>query len=76
MEAGMDRFDDHALELRCPDCRRAIFKTVAWLKLRRSLNCACCGTLIVIDQKNLLADVSKAEKAFVDLQKYFGGPNG
>lgn len=72
----MDRFDDNALELRCPDCGRAIVKTIGWLKLRRSLNCTWCGTLIAIDRQNLLADVAKAEQALADLGKYFGKPSG
>lgn len=72
----MDRFDDHALELRCPDCGRVISKTIGWLKLRHSLNCGWCGTLIAIDRQNLLGGVEKAEQALADLGKCFGKPSG
>jgi transcription elongation factor Elf1 len=72
----MERFDNHALELRCPDCERTISKTIGWLKLRRSLNCSWCGTLIAIDRNQFLQDVEKAEQALADLDKYFGKPSG
>lgn len=72
----MDRFDDHALELRCPDCGRTIPKSIGWLKLRRSLNCGWCGTLITIDHQSLLTDVAKAEQALANLGKHFGNPIG
>ncbi len=72
----MERFDGHAVELRCPDCGRAVSKTIGWLKLRRSFNCTWCGTLITIDRENFLADVAKAEQALVDLGKHFGKPSG
>lgn len=71
----MERFDSHPVELRCPDCGRWISKTIGWLKLRRSLNCASCGTLIKIDNECLLADVAKAEQALADPRKYFGKPS-
>jgi hypothetical protein len=72
----MDRFDDHALELRCTDCGRMITKTIAWLKIRRSMNCSWCGTLIAIDRPRLLEDVEKAEQALANPEKYFGKPSG
>jgi predicted RNA-binding Zn-ribbon protein involved in translation (DUF1610 family) len=75
-ETSMERFDSHAVELRCPDCGRRISKTIGWLKLRRSLNCPSCGTLMKIDKESLLADVAKAEQALADLRKYLGKPSG
>lgn len=76
VEGNMERFDSYAVELRCPDCGRRIAKTIGWLKLRRSLNCTSCGTLVKIDKESLLADVAKAEQALADLRKYFGKPSG
>jgi ribosomal protein S27E len=59
----MDPLDGHTLETRCPDCGRPIIKTVGWLKLRRSMNCTWCGTLIATDREGWLADLEKGEKA-------------
>lgn len=70
----METLDGHALETRCPDCGRTIIKTVGWLKLRRSMNCTWCGTLIAIDRSGLLTDLENAEKVLGEMAKRMGKP--
>jgi predicted RNA-binding Zn-ribbon protein involved in translation (DUF1610 family) len=67
----MEPLDGQALETRCPDCGRTITRTLGWLKLRRSMNCTWCGTLIAIDRARLLED---PEKALGELDKRVDNP--
>lgn len=70
----MERLDENALDIRCPDCGRTVTKTLGWLKLRRSMNCTWCGTLIPINQEGLKEDLKRAELAFGQLAKHVGKP--
>lgn len=62
-------FDKGEIPISCPQCRKKVTKTIAWIKTHSELTCAGCGDVIHLKKDELLAGLKKVEKSIDDLAR-------
>ncbi len=64
-------FDDQPIDIACSKCGRKTPKTVRWIRRYSYLDCAGCGTRVILERDKFIAEVKRISREFEDLRRSF-----